>query len=496
MSDIMTIPDGMNVGNIEELKKQLENAKAENQQQEDVVNNTILEVTNINEDPEAKIPVDVQPVVPQTTPNMDAPKEDIDISDIAEAVMNSEDASYSSVLGNLDDEDNIPSQSIINLYNKQQQQNSIFTSDTDEISSFDTDNQKENTVEDILDKEEVKKENLDYKSYADARKTSNPKLNFMDNITVDLNNITITEKPPLKQMEDRNIIFDSNVSTFFVCCCQSGYSASMSGLTLAEKNAINNSNLDLFQSKQKLYKTVYNKIQSMSIPKPKFDDWLKMTSMGDWATLLFGVYCQTFIDNNDFDITCGNCGKTTSVTVDNQTLVEVKDKNVYAKIEEIIGGYKTAEEVVANAILYKKERIMLNDSKIIIDVKNPTLWDNLYMIRTTNSNTLSEYSDTLSVMLFISDMYMLDVRNTYNTGKATYYKVTERSAILDNLLNLSNADGEQLEDSIENKLGKYNITYEIHNCTCMHCKKKLPNIPVDMETVLFTRINKERKTAQ
>jgi len=428
------------------------------------------------------VPVPVAaPVVNETPANTETV---IDISDIPM----DESAAVSSVLGNLDDEPATENQSITDEINF-----GINFDNTD----IDFSKEDAETVEPtpVTSEDEVTYRNEEkyiYHSYANntiSSRGANPKLAFMDKITVDLNEITITNKSPIQQTQDINLVFN-NVATFTVICCQSGYTANMSGLTLAEKNAINNSDGDIFQMRQKLYKTVYNKIQSMSIPKPDFNNWLKITSFNDLSTLLFGIYCQTFIDNNEFDITCGKCNKNTSVIVNNQSLIEVRDRATYEKRDEIIGSIKSGEELVAASIVHKDERVMLNDSKIIVDVSTPSLHDHLALLKVSNQKTLQEYADAFSAMLFISHMYMLDLNQTYSTGKATYYEVTDKARLLNILLKLSNKDGEQLENAIEEKLGKYKIDYEIHNVTCSHCKTKLPGIPVDIETILFTRINR------
>lgn len=409
----------------------------------------------------------------------------VDISDIP-----TDDSSVSAVLGNLDEEP--VEESIVNEVNF----GFDFNNADIDFSKEEIDD-VEKSADEALSEETLtnsrNEEKYIYHSYSNNKvsaRGSNPKLAFMDKITVDLNDITITNKSPIQQAQDINLVFNSNVATFTVICCQSGYTADMSGLTLAEKNAINNSNGDIFQMRQRLYKTVYNKIHSMSIPKPDFNNWLKITSFNDLSTLLFGIYCQTFIDNNEFDITCGKCEKTTSVTIDNQSLVEVRDRATYEKRDEIISSIKTGEELVAASIVHKDERVMLNDSKIIVDVSTPSLHDHLALLKVSNQQTLQEYADAFSAMLFISHMYMLDVGQTYNTGRATYYEVSDKAKLLNILLKLSSRDGEQLENAIEEKLGKYKIDYEIHNVTCSHCKSKLPGIPVDIETILFTRINR------
>jgi len=454
-------------------------------------------------------------VTPLVKEGMAAPKT-IDLSDLPM----DDDASYSSVLGNLDDEplttyaDDLSMRGNNNTNVHYHTELEGLNNDpvptvkneldfgvnfsAEEIDFSKDANTTEFSAEDALTEDVIKQskdeENYIYHSYADQKishRGNNSKLSFLDKISVDLKDVTITKKSPIEQVEDINAMFNNNIATFTVTCCQSGYWASMSGLTLAEKNAINNSDGgSIFQFRQKLYHTVYNKIQAMSIPKPNFNNWLKITSFNDLATLLFGIYCQTFIDNNDFDITCGKCGKTTSVTVNNQSLVEVRDRSVFEKRDEIIGTIENGEQLVANSIVHKDERIMLNESKIIVDVATPSLHDHLTLLQSSKQETLQEYADTFSAMLFISHLYMLNIRETYNTGKPAYYEIDDKARLLNILLKLSNNDGEQLENAIQEKLGKYQINYEIHNVTCSHCKSQLPGIPVDMENILFTRLNR------
>jgi hypothetical protein len=477
------MPDDENVevDSAEEINEEAETEIETNQEEENEVNS---EVTDQVE------------TVEQTQ------NDDTDISDIADQIINESNASESLILGNLDgDGSGQESISIKNFEKIKNSQNGSSNSKSTtglindiEADSFD-DPEDDADPDDALTEEAKAEEKREYKFYTNEESVQSAnKLDFMKSINVDLNNITIVNKPAIAQVQDSSYIFEKNIATFRVVCCQSAYAACLSGLTLAERNAINNSNLDLYQSKQKLYKTVYNKIQSMNFDKPKFDEWLKITSLGDWNTLLFGVYCQTFIDNNDFDITCGECGKVTEVNVNNQSLAEAKDKGVFDMIEAVTSGPMTQQQLIENSLVHKTTRIMLNESKMIVDIHTPSLWDNLSLIRASKPSVIQEYADAFSSMLFIGHIYQLDVQATYQTKQPQYYELKDRSSILDTLLKLSSNDGEQLEDAIEEKLGKYNITYEIHNCTCQHCKAKLPNIPIDMERILFTRINKERKT--
>jgi len=347
-------------------------------------------------------------------------------------------------------------------------------------------------------KEKQKKEqennqvvNDSYKNVKLTSATNN--LDFIDKMVVDLNNIEVSNKYVLSQMDDINAIF-SRKSAFNVVCCQSCYSAAMTALTLSDINAINNSNLDTFTHRQRLYKTIYSKIESMNIGKVSFDEWLKITSFGDWDTLLFGVYCQTYPDNNSFDITCGNCGKSTSIQVNNEYLIETRTKEVADKIDSILRTARTPQDIVGSSLVNTSERVFLNNSKIIAEIRTPSLYDHLKLIKSVNKTLINNYPETISSMLFIKQLLIPDIKKIRETGRPVYYPINSLDKMLDILLKLSTEDGEQLEKAMTERQNRYQISYSIQRAVCAHCHQVLPNINVDMETVLFRRIN--NKTSQ
>lgn len=347
----------------------------------------------------------------------------------------------------------------------------------------------------FLEEKSSTERELYYQSYAGKIETKNRASKFLDNMPIDLNTIEITserDRPALKKADDLRILFDIT-PTFLVVCCQSGYRAHMAGLTLNEKNGLLNSTSDLFDSKNRLFQTIYNKIVSMSFPKPSYNDWLKITSFSDVNTLLFGIYCQTFIDNNEFDITCNNCNKVTSVTVDNNSLVEARDKEMFGeKFNEIIANVQTIEDLKNISLLYKTNRTSLPESKLVVDIRIPSLYDYLSLLRKANPDIVSKYADSFSALMFIENMYIINTEATKREGRYIFYPETDNGRRLGILNKLSVNDGDILAEEIEDKLSKYRIGYEIHNVECMHCKQQLKNIPVDLEQILFTRLNRTR----
>ena len=216
-----------------------------------------------------------------------------------------------------------------------------------------------------------------------------------------------------------------------------------------------------------------------------------MTSINDLSTLLFGIYNQTFPGKNSFDITCGSCKKTTSLSINNEYLIEYKGEDVYAKVNEILYSNKPAEELLATSLVGTTERLQLEDSKIIVDIYTPTLYDNLILLKSSTTDLIEKYANMIQVMSFVKGLYILDMETYKHTGEVSYYQLTKRQEILSVLLKLSSRDGIQLANTIEKRIEKYAVNYAIQNITCSHCGTKLDSIDVDMESVLFTRLDSQ-----
>lgn len=311
----------------------------------------------------------------------------------------------------------------------------------------------------------------------------------LDNMQIDLNSIVITKKTPLLQTDDFNFVFNrKNKATYEVPMHQSGYTAHMSALPMLDVMAINGTFADPYSRFEKLYRVVHQHIESSSIGNIGFQEWAQITAYQDLENALYGIYCQTFPGQNEFDIKCKNCGKNTKFTISNTTLVTIRDEEVYKLLDELRFNAKTAQELVGKSLVHSVERILLPESKIIFDVQTPSLWDHLQMLKTLHPSVIQQFGEAIGTVLFIKQMLMLDVEATVKTGKPNYYVVDSREKILDSIIKLSVTDGTSLNSSIDERFSKYNVTYSIKNATCGHCRDPLGDIPLSMERVLFHQI--------
>jgi hypothetical protein len=309
---------------------------------------------------------------------------------------------------------------------------------------------------------------------------------LLKNIKIDINNIEFSDKSPLEKVDDIEFILNGKPS-FQVVANQSGYIAHMESIRLADINAITNSTMDMYASKQKLYKTVFSKINTTSVGKMDYKTWLRVTSFFDLPSLMYGIYNQTFPGDTNFEVTCRHCQQPTDVIVNNETLIDVKDEATYSKLGEIVNHAKKPEDLLSESLVNKYTRSVLPEDKILVDIQTPSLWNHLELLASIDKRQLEELDDVIGTMLFIKNLYVLDI-TALQQGKVRYSEVTDKNQIVNILRNLEVNDAKALGDAISDRTEKYAIYYQIKDHNCSKCGNSVGDIPVDMETMLFTQI--------
>jgi hypothetical protein len=197
-----------------------------------------------------------------------------------------------------------------------------------------------------------------------------------------------------------------------VVAMQSAYVAKVSALSLAEMYSLRNSELSIYEDKLMLCKTVYSHIEETSLGYMKFDEFLNLTSYYDLDTLLFGIYCRTYPEINKFPAECPACKVRNELLIDNEDFIITKDEDTYKDLLKILKSEKT-EDLIKQSLVRTKDRILMNDSKIIIDIYIPTLKDYLDVLQTIDPKELTANEEMFSIFLNISEIYvpnMVDIK--------------------------------------------------------------------------------------
>lgn len=336
--------------------------------------------------------------------------------------------------------------------------------------------------------ESVNKDNLTKKSEPIKDETAIDPRDFIKNIKVDLNHIKICDMNPIRDVDNFDFLLN-NKSKLQIVAVQSGYIAYVEGLNYDEINSLINSTLDEYGSQLLLAQTIHKMINTTNIGKIPFNKWAAMTSFYDMDNFLYGIYLQTFPGNTKFQVTCGTCENTIDVLVNNDTLISANNDTTMKMIESINQNKKDNPQLsINNSIIHSKERVFLEDSKLIIDIKIPTIKKHLDLLASINTKAKDKAKHLLNFMLFMENIYMLDIKETLRTKEPNYYEVTDRQRIADILKELTYNDANELSDRIEKMISMYRTNFKIKSFVCPKCQTRINDIDIDMETLLFFQI--------
>lgn len=303
---------------------------------------------------------------------------------------------------------------------------------------------------------------------------------------VDINKLTIVDErdPITKQRELKNALY-GNKSAFMIVAAQSGYVAQIA--PLVHKDAINilYSNLSRYEYKKNLFKVIYEKIVNFSVGKMTFDEWLKCTSVEDLETFYYGIYCATFPDEGTLSVQCPACGNTENYRVSNLNLTKTTDRKMMKKlIEEVSKNAIDKESMSKYSLVNKNEAFILDDSKFVIELKTPTLWDSLELLRLVPEEVIDKNTNSLTNMLYINEILVPREAGE----KVQYTEHNDRQELLRIMDNLSIDDAQEIQDAVAERVDEHKISYSIKNYKCQNCGKEIKEIPISIEDILFTLI--------
>lgn len=281
-----------------------------------------------------------------------------------------------------------------------------------------------------------------------------------------------------------------------VCCAQSGYSANMTPLKYREFFKMSNSETSNYENRKMTYKTIYDKIASTSISDwdMSFEEWLKATSVYDMETLCYGIFCATYQNDGKYRYTCPKCKRPVEVVLDHNKIIHKANTDDMNKLfEQIIKESDSVEKLKGLSLVLKEpEAIQLSNSNIVFELKVPSLYDMLALLKSFRDEELEEIEASnekfsLTLMLATKTVY-IPVSDNKNKNKYSTY--TAKKDIQSVLNNLPPLDFAQLKQYVIRALNKYHINYSIDDvqCTNPSCGHIVSSIPLNLEDILFAHI--------
>jgi hypothetical protein len=330
---------------------------------------------------------------------------------------------------------------------------------------------------------------LDEKQEATKEITPKEKLPEIEPVkkakTVDISTITVLNKNEMDKERDlRNALY-GNKAAFQIVAAQSGYMAKV--LPLVNKDIVNilSGNLSRFEYRRNVYKVIWEKIFDTSVGKFQFEDWLKSTSIEDMETFYYGVYASTFPNEGTFRFVCPNpdCGEESEYKINHANLIKTADREKMKKlIDEVSKNAVSLEKMKEFSLIGKTEAIQLTGSKIIFELRTPSLFDSLEILRTIPEKTIDRDAVSVTNMLYINSIL---IPSKESNG---YIAESNKQSILRIIDNLSIDDALELQTAVSDRVDENRITYSIKSIKCTKCGNESTDIPLSIEDILFTLI--------
>ena len=314
---------------------------------------------------------------------------------------------------------------------------------------------------------------------------------------IDLTSVVIKKpKDPIKTFGNLRAKSREIADTTKVILSVSGYTASMMGMSSPEIRNYSSTlaKLDTFGAFEYQYKTLYNKIKETSIgDMMTYETFLKRTALLETEILNFGLFSSSYPDVNEYPYTCPKCGAKDTFKFDNQQYLDINEKDGTKKQEmldtmlNVLKGQATdPAKLFEEGLTNKLVRKYLKDSKIIVELRHPTLYDQLYdVVQNLTEDLINENGEVIEILPYVSDVY-IPTEETKDNEVPEYYKCPDTINKIWALNSLDDADDEALAKAIDkNILSKYKVTYSLKAPKCKACGNEPAPEPVQFASMLF-----------
>ena len=311
---------------------------------------------------------------------------------------------------------------------------------------------------------------------------------------IDPSNIVVVEgNKNIVEMQTslNNLTLAATSPSYSVMALKSGYRAAMGALTNNDKAAMRNLSGSEIEQNEKLLRMVHRKIMENSTgERLSFEEWTSITAEADFETLLFGIYAATFPNETEYSVDCPKCAKANILKVRPEALIEAIDQEGTSNyIREVLDGYGKGREFMQNSELAKTTRVVLPESKIIVDVALSSLRGMLNTMSAARKLGNTYQAELVVLTKYIKGLYVPNLE-ALRQGKVEYFSVSDLGQIIRVMAeNMSGKDLQELKKAIVKAESRYMVTYRLPKFTCANssCGHQI-DTSVDVTRLVFTGI--------
>jgi len=317
--------------------------------------------------------------------------------------------------------------------------------------------------------------------------------NFLDYLNIDLDKMVIVEKPDtIDNQKNINKVLNFSMPAREIVLHHSGYKAEITPLTTGEIFILKQGEKSLYKEKHDTYSIIYNHLKLIGIPMMSFETWLQNTSLLDYEELCRGLYEVTYPEPITLRLACGNKTKPHY----NEYRIHPKDlernNSGEINIDELEDSIKFSADHKTNyenSLFRKVQRIALEKTKLIVDIKEPSLQDVLNIYELIPTEEVENLLEIISYFIYVSAIYI----PTFNkeTNKVNFIKETNKDKLFSIVRTLQPLDFNKIEEACDEANGKLLLSYQTPSkkiCSTAGCNTPVERLEVSFSEILFQKV--------
>jgi hypothetical protein len=305
--------------------------------------------------------------------------------------------------------------------------------------------------------------------------------------------------------------FDKSLSP--VIALASGYTCKMKNIAASEAiRMYQGPGEDTANSILDKWSVIYDKITDVSRgPFDDFEDFCKHTAFMDYDAFLYGMICSSYPEDDTIPFNCpkdkGGCGKDFEFAYNNkqmirQDLIKPETKQIMANIINNAAYVDKAREFADASPVNNFERFLLDkESGIIIEIFIPSVYEMVERVfRKMDSNKdLSARENRPNILLAqgIKNIYIPDyesMTDDMDISDVDYIDVSGIEAIIEALKNLNEMQINLIAKKLNQMTEFYSLTFGFPSITCPHCKHDWGRYDMELDNILFRRVQQRVTT--
>jgi hypothetical protein len=309
---------------------------------------------------------------------------------------------------------------------------------------------------------------------------------LLSGLSVDLTSVNIVKSSnPLGTFQEIETLYTR--PSYDVIALQSGYRVAFKPLNNNDMIRVRKFGGTEREQNLKLFTFVFSMMVNSSLGKISFEDWLKVTSEADFETLIYGIYCATFPDEGDYNVTCPHCNKENKTKIGKEHLIQVKDvKATGSYINDLLNKNYAPNELVKHSVVNMTKRLITPKRKTIVELTTPTLADYLRSLQRAEQHRGIE-PELFGYLKHISKI-MIPHLQSFAEGKPSFIELETVEDKIRVIVEMPKEDKQALDKEINEKMNQYKVDYKLPGINCGGCGQAITNINVDLTDVLFQNI--------